>query len=297
MTKKSTGEKIFNVFNVIIMLLLSAIIVLPYLNVLAISLNDNAKTIVTGLMFIPKKFTLANFAALFSDSNILRSFSVTIMRVGFGVTLNFAVEFAAAYALSKRSLPFRRGFGFYFLIPSYISGGLIPTYVLYSSINLLNNPLVYILPFCFNYFTFILFRTYLGTIPPSLEESAKLDGAKDFRVMLSIYLPLCLPMIATFVLIQAVFHWNDWTTNLYYVTDQTWNTLQFELQRILREQQRLAQLVQHAVMSGQIPVSNVSTSAGVRNAQIIITTLPIILIYPFLQKYFIKGLMIGGVKE
>jgi putative aldouronate transport system permease protein len=298
-TKRTKGWKIFNIFNILVILGLCFIILFPYINVLAISLNDNALSSSTGLMVFPDKPTLMNFRALFSDHNIVRAAIVTICRIVVGVSFNITTVFCASYALSKSYLPGRRKIVFFFLIPTYISGGLIPTYLLYSKISLLNNPLVYVVPGAFSFFYFILLRTYMTTtIPPSLEESAKLDGATDYTVMLKIYLPLCSPIIATIVLFQIVDHWNDWTTTLYFMTSQKWNTLQFELQRILREQSRLYQLVQSAIMSGQVPPSNPnSTSSGLRNAQIIITTLPIIMVYPFLQKYFIQGLLIGGVKE
>lgn len=273
------------------------IILYPYLNVLAVALNNNAVSTYSGLMLIPKIPTLMNFRALFSDNNILRSILVTVFRIIIGVSLSITVEFSASYALSRKRLLGKRSLSLFFLIPTYISGGLIPLYILYSKVHLMNNPLVYVLPGAFMFFDFILFRTFMGTIPDSLEESAKLDGANALVIMTKIYFPLCAPIIATIVLYQAVAHWNDWTTTLYFINSQKWNTLQFELQRTLREQSRLSQLVQTAIMEGQMPVQTPYTSTGVRNAQIIISTLPIIMIYPFLQKYFIKGMLIGGVKE
>jgi putative aldouronate transport system permease protein len=297
--KKSAARRVFDALNVLVILGLCFTILFPYVNVLAISLNDNAMAYGSGLMIFPAKPTLMNFRALFSDSNIVRASIVTVCRIVIGVLFNITTVYCASYALSKSYLPGRRKIVFFFLIPTYISGGLIPTYILYSRISLLNNPLVYVLPYAFSFFYFLLLRTYMTTtIPQSLEESAKLDGATDFTVMLRIYLPLCAPIIATILLFQTVDHWNDWTTTLYFMTNQKWNTLQFELQRVLREQSRLYQLLQAAITTGQVPPTNPSsTSSGLRNAQVIVTTLPIILVYPFLQRYFIQGLLIGGVKE
>jgi putative aldouronate transport system permease protein len=158
---------------------------------------------------------------------------------------------------------------------------------------------VYVLPVGFWFFGFILLRTYMNTIPDSLEESAKLDGANDISIMFRIYLPLCTPILATLILFTAVSHWNDWTTTLYFVTNYSkLSTLAFELERILRESDRITRLIQEAIVNGLIPPSTSSgTSEGLRNAQIILTTLPIILVYPFLQKYFIQGMMVGSVKE
>ena len=297
METNSTGRRLFGAFNVAFMVAFCVIILYPYLNVLAIALNDNNRTVGSGLMLLPKKFTLMNFMALLSDSGIKRSAGVTVLRILTGVPYSVSIAFFAAYALTKKYLPGRRAIIFILLIPNYISGGLIPTYILYSKINLLNNPLVYILPTGFGFFSFILLRTYMYTIPDSLEESAKLDGASDYKIMFRIYLPLCTPIIATLVLFAAVGHWNDWVTTLYFVTNAKWNTLAYELRRILSEQERMSRLVQHAIQSGQVPRSSPGTSAGVRNAQIIVTTLPIIMLYPFCQKYFIQGMLIGGVKE
>jgi len=279
------------------MLFISFMILFPYTNVLAVALNDNVQAVNVGFMVIPRSFTLMNFKSLLSDEAIIRAAVVTVGRVLLGVPYGVFIAFITAYVLSKRYLPGRRWVIFVLLIPSYIGGGLIPTYILFANLGLLNNPLVYILPTGFGFFGFILLRTYMYTIPESLEESARIDGAGDYTIMFKIYLPLCIPIIATLVLFSAVGHWNDWTTTLYFVPNNQWNTLAFELQRILLEQGRIARLIQEAIMRGEIPRTSPGTSQGIRNAQIIVTTLPIVMVYPFLQKYFLKGLLIGGVKE
>jgi len=294
---KGIAWHIFNVFNIIFMLFVSFIILFPYMNILAVSLNDNVQAVNIGFMIFPRSFTLMNFQSLLSDSAIIRAAFVTVGRLAVGVPYSVFIAFITAYVLSKRYLPGRKWIIFILLIPSYIGGGLIPTYILFANLGLLNNPLVYILPAGFGFFGFILLRTYMYTIPESLEESARIDGAGDYTIMFKIYFPLCIPIIATLILFSAVGHWNDWTTTLYFVPNNQWNTLAFELQRILLEQGRIARLVQEAIMRGEIPRTSPGTSQGIRNAQIIVTTLPIVLVYPFLQKYFLKGLLIGGVKE
>jgi putative aldouronate transport system permease protein len=281
------------------MLLVCAVILYPYLHVLVVALNDNANTAYTGMMLFPKKATLMNFRALLSDGAIWHSAGVTLLRLLIGVPLTIFINFTGSYALSKSYLPGRKALVVILMIPSYISAGLIPTYILYSQLHLLNSFWVYVLPVGFWFFGFILLRTYMYTIPGSLEESAKLDGANDFLILLRIYLPLSMPILATLVLFSAVSHWNDWTTTLYFVTNyRSLSTLAFELERVLREQDRVAKLIQEAIVHGTIPsASSSGTSEGLRNAQIIITTLPIIMAYPFLQKYFIHGIMVGSVKE
>ena len=297
MKRRTRGERIFNVFNIIFMLMLCIVILFPYVNVLAVSLNDSTKAVPSGLMLVPKVFSLANYSALLSNDSIWRALFVTIGRIAVGVSLQLLVTFFCAYGMPRKQLPYRRAISLFLFIPSYISGGLIPLYILYAKIGLLNNPLVYVLPTAFSFFNFILCRTYISSIPDSLDESARLDGAGEMTVMLRIYLPLSLPIIATIALFNIVGHWNDWTTTLYFMTNNKWNTLAFELQRVLNEQSRLTALLQEAIKNGQIAIQSPSTSEGLRNAQIIVTSLPIILIYPFLQKYFIKGMLIGGVKE
>ena len=298
MHKNTIPYKIFSVFNHIFMFCICVIVLYPYLNVLAVALNDNANTITSGLTLWPQSFTWANFETMLSDPQIWRATQITLMRIVFGVPLGLIIVFFGSYALSKSYLPGRRVMVFILLVPMYITAGLIPTFILYSEIGLLNNFWVYVLPVGFNFFFFVLLRTYMYSIPPSLEESAKIDGANDIIIMFRIYLPLCTPILATLILFSTIHHWNDWVTTLYFVRDINLSTLAFELQRVLREQDRIVRLIQEAIMQGMLPpTQTVGTSAGLRNAQIIITTLPIIAIYPFLQKYFIHGMMVGSIKE
>jgi len=266
---------------------------------MAIAFNDNTQTAFTGLMLFPQVPTFSNFQVLLADPTMWRAAYNTVMRIVFGVSLTLFVNFTASYALSKHYLPKRKILIFMLLVPTFISAGLIPTYILYANLGLLNNFWVYVLPTGFWFFGFILLRTYLYTIPDSLEESAKLDGANDLYIMARIYLPLCKPILATLVLFGVINHWNDWVSTLYFITNFRENsTLAFELRRVLQEQDRMARLIQEAIMQGIAPMFNQGgTSEGVRNAQIIVTTLPIILIYPFLQKYFIQGMLVGSVKE
>lgn len=298
MRNEDFSYKLFKVINYTFMVILIIVILFPYLNVFAVALSDSSKVNMTGLMVIPKSPTIQNFKVLFLDKNLVKSFIITISRLFTGVILTLTVEFMAAYAISKKNLPGRKQFTIFLMLPMYISGGLVPTYILFSKIGLLNNFLVYVLPFALGFYEIIIMRTYLYTIPESLEESAKLDGASHMRILWNIYFPLSAPIIATCALFQCVFHWNDWTTTLYFVTNRRLYSLQYVLVEILRESERMAKVVQEAILKGMMPPETTpSTTIGIRSAQIILTTLPIILFYPFLQKYFIKGMLIGGVKE
>jgi len=297
MIKRTLPEKVFYCFNVLLMLALCATIILPYIHVFMVALNDTASVSFHGLLLWPRKFTIVNFQTLLNDDTILRALMVTIARIAGTLAIVTSLNFMAAYALTRKNLPYKKIIVMFFFIPSYISGGLIPTYILFSSLGLLNSFWLYILPAGFSFYYFILLRTYLGTIPDSLEESARIDGASEMVIMTRIYLPLSLPMIATMCLMTTVGVWNDWATTLFFFNTNRWNTLAYELYRVLQEQARLQELIREAVRQGQVALSAATTTEGLRNAQIIISTLPIIMVYPFLQKYFIKGLLIGGVKE
>lgn len=297
--RRTKSDIVVDTCIIVFLVLFCATIILPYLHVLMVSLNDNATTTVTGLMLWPQSFTLSNYVTLFNNDSILRALLITIARIALTLIYQGAINFMAAYALTRKGLPFKRGIVMFFFIPFFISSGLIPLYILYANLGLLNNFWVYVLPAGFSFYYFILLRTYMGTIPDSIEESARIDGAGELRILLSIYLPLSLPMLATLALLITVATWNDWTTNLYFMSNDNWNTISYELYRVLMERARLQGLIQEAARQGQVALGGMgaTTTQGVRNAQIIVVTLPIILIYPFLQKYFIKGLMIGGVKE
>jgi len=298
MHKKTVPEKVFMVFNIMVLVSLCIIIVYPYLNVLAVSFNDNTQFVPSGLMMWPGAFTLNNYKALLADNSIIRAVYVTIGRMILGVLLSLVITFSAAYGLTRKNLPFRKTLVMFVFIPSQIAGGLIPTYLLYYNLSLLNNPLVYILPGGFAFFYYILFRTYITTIPESLDESARIDGANEFVIMSRIFLPLSIPIIATITLFTGVWHWNDWTTTLYFMPNTNdWNTMAFELQRVLMETQRINAMVRAAIEQGQVPRGMRTSLESLKYAQIILTSFPILVLYPFLQRYFIRGIMLGGVKE
>lgn len=187
----------------------------------------------------------------------------------------------------------------FFTIPMFIGGTAVSNFIIIHRLGLLNNFLVYIIPGAFSFFNMIVMRTYFYTIPSSLEESAKIDGASDFYIFTRIILPLSVPMLAALALFISVGHWNDFYTNLLYVYDQRLNTLQYILMRIVREQNMMSFL--HELRNyrpGRIGEKfRQITPESIRNATIVVTVFPIIVVYPFLQKYFIKGMMIGAVKE
>lgn len=292
---------VFQVFNTIIMIGIILITLLPYLNVLAKSLNDGNDAMRGGITFYPRVFTLENYKVLLSDESLIRATWVTLCKVVCFVLGSITVQFMAAYALSRSNLWGLKIANVYFLIPMYISGGLIPMYVLLSNIGLLNNFWVYIFPGLWNFYNVIIIRSYMqSSIPDSIVEAARIDGAKEWRLFLQIIIPLCKPILATIVLWTAVASWNEWTSTLYYIQNPDLHTLQYKLMQTLKESERLTALMQEALKSGEdiekIAKQMKVTPESMQSAQIIVVTLPIIAVYPFLQKYFVKGVTLGSVK-
>ncbi|THF80352.1 carbohydrate ABC transporter permease [Cohnella fermenti] len=297
--RTTRGEKVFQTLNMALLSLLSILFLYPYLNQLAISLNDGADTAYGGITIFPRVWTLENFAAVFSNESFTRALFVTVARVVVGTATGLVVTLAASYALLNKKLPGRNAFLTLLLIPTFIQGGLIPTFMLYRELHLINNFWVYILPSIFVFYNMLIMRAYLETIPASLEESAKLDGANSIQILFKLYLPLSMPVVATISLWIAVTHWNDWTTTLMFVQDTRTQTLQFMLYKVLKESELMMQMaversMQGGESSGAMPTI---TPTSVRAATLIVSTLPIVMVYPFIQKHFVKGVMLGAIKE
>jgi len=300
MNYESTSYRLFKVGNTVLLTILVLIMVFPYLNVLAYALNDPLDSRFGGITFYPRVLSFANFDMLLSNPDIVQATIVSVLRVVVGTAFALAVQYTCAYAFTLRGLKGRGFLLMFLMIPMYFGGGLIPVYLLYSKMHILNHFLVYVLPVSFSLYNMVIIRSYLYTIPDSLAESARMDGANEFMIMLRIYVPLSMPILAVMALWTAVYHWNDWTTTLYFVTDKDLYTLQYILMQILKEGERMASLFQEAIRSGTANSANAQpqvTPQAIRAANIILTTLPIVLVYPFLQKHFVKGVTLGAVKE
>lgn len=295
--KRNIWEKTFNVINIVFMIFLCIVTLYPYLNQLAISLNDGMDTMKGGLTIFPRQFTLENYRTVFGNSDFGGAVGISLTRVILQTLLSLAVTFMCAYGLSRSRLPYKRGITLFLMIPSYISAGVIPIYMLYRYLGLINNYLVYILPTAFIFYNMIILRSFLQELPGSIEESAKIDGANDIQIMYKIILPLSMPVLATVTLWVAVSAWNDWTTTLMYVTDKDLYPLQYLMMRLIKQSEIAQQMALQASMNKGSSVKAMTTSESVTAATLIVTTLPIIMVYPFLQKYFIKGVVLGAVKE
>ena len=296
--KVAISRRIFNVLNFVFMLLVVAVMVLPYVHVIAKSLNDAKDTAKGGITLWPRKFTWLNYEAVIMDEAFLRAAIVSVLRVLAGTLLALVVQFMAAYAFTRKDLIGRGPLLMFLMIPMYFGGGLIPTYILFANTGFINNYLTYILPSCFSLYNMVIIRSYINTLPAGLTEAAKLDGASEMGILLRIVVPLSKPIMATMALWSAVGHWSDWTTTMYYFTKKKMFTLQYVLVRILKEAQAIADLIRDALMRGEIINLEMNiTPEAVQCAQIIVTTVPIIISYPFLQKYFIHGVVMGAVKD
>ncbi len=293
------GYRIFIVFNYIILALVSFTMLYPYLNVLAKAFNEGADTALGGITFWPREWTLENFTAILSEDSFFRALGVTVARVVLATLGSLLVQFAAAYTMAKKNLMLKTALTFFFMIPGYIAVGVIPTYVLYSDLGLLNSFWVYVLPGLFSFYNMIIIRTYMqSNIPDALYEAAYLDGATDVTIFFKIVLPLTLPVMATIALWTMVGQWNDWTTTLYYITTPKLHTLQFKMMQVVKESEYIEKM-RAALLAQGANVEDMEvniTSDSLISAQVIITTVPIIAVYPFLQKYFVKGVTLGSIK-
>ena len=274
-----------------IMLLLSIVTIYPFWYCLVYSFSSAERAAMTNVVLWPVGFTLDNYITVFKMNIIYTSTLISIFRTVGGVLYSVIITGLASYAISKRDLPGNRAIALFLIIPMYISGGLLPYYVTISQLHLFNNLLVYILPHGFWAFNMLLMRTYFDTIPPELEESARLDGASDLTIFFKIVLPLSMPIFAVIAMFNGVWQWNSWFDAALFVTKFELRPLQNVLQSLIQE--NTADLVM--LMQGRIQERTVSAET-IRMTTLIVTTLPIVFIYPFFQKHFIRGIMIGAVK-
>lgn len=297
--KLSPMRRIFLIVNAILLLLFSFAFLAPYVNILAKSFNSARDTMLGGVSFWPRKFTWDNYDIVLKDPNIVQSATISVLRVVSGSLFSLLLQYSVAYVLLRKGLPFRGVIVMFFTIPMFISGGLIAEYVIYAKLKLYNSFFIYILPMSFSFYNMVIIRAYLQGIPESLMESARLDGAGEFTILWKIMLPLSKPIVATILLWCAVAHWNDWARTLYFVDNPRLYTLQYRLLLAQKEAESLQQMIQNALETGR-PLGTIDSDISgesIQAAQTIITTIPIVLTYPFFQRYFVSGVTMGSVKE
>lgn len=290
------GIQLSGIFIYTALSLLFIITFYPFWNIFVLSLNDATDSLRGGLMLWPRVFSIDSYKAVLSDTALLSSLKVTLLRTAVGVPMNLLAVTTLAYALSQRDLIGRRQINLLFVFTMYFSGGLIPTYMIVKWLGLIDNFLVYLLPGLYNVYWMILVRTYMEGLPYSMIESARIDGANDIQIFAKVVLPSCAPVVATIGLFSAIYHWNAWYDSYIYTNKPALETLSNALVKILNQYQTgamMTQAQQMAAASKRLPVS----SESIRMTVTMVTTIPIILVYPFVQKYFIKGMMLGSVKE
>lgn len=294
--KKSKSDIIFDSIIGIFMVLFVIVTLYPILNTLAISFNDGIDTVRGGIYLWPREFTMKNYQTVFNNDNLVQGAFISVSRTIIGTVLHVFLTAMLAYIVSRKDFIFKKQLSIFYVVTMYVSGGMIPIYVLMKYLHLTNNFLVYILPGLLSAFNMIVIRTFINGLPDSLVESAKIDGAGEFRIFIQIILPLCKPVLATVALFVAVEQWNAWfDAMLYNSQNGSLTTLQYELMKLLSsamQQGGGAGAVEAAKNAG-----NLVTPKSLRAAATIITALPIVCLYPFLQRYFVSGLTIGGVKE
>jgi len=296
---RTASQRVFGIFNIVFLGILAFVCLYPYINILAISFNDGKDAVLGGITFFPRKFTLINYSVVFNSNNIFGSLAFSCLRTLVGTVLTLLCTAMGAYVFTKKDLLFKNGIITYFLIPMFLNGGLIPYFLVVKSLGLMNNFFVYILPVIFDFYSAIIMRVYFqANIPESLSESAYLDGATDFAIFFRVYLPLSKPMLAAIALFIGVAAWNDWfTTMLFCNQNQSLWTLQYLLQRLVMETQNamnMALKMSHS--SGKYNIQNLVTPQTITYATLVVATVPILIVYPFLQKYFVSGMMLGSIK-
>lgn len=289
--KRGKPEIAFSIFNYIFFTLLCIVMVYPFWHVIMMSLSSVEATAKGGVFLWPKGFNLETYAKVFNDPSIWSGYFTTILVTLSGTFFGTLFTATTAYPLSKKYLPFSKTMLLLVLFTMLFSGGMIPGYLLMKNLGLIDNRLSLILPGLVSAYNVIIMKSFFQSLPESLEESAKIDGATEVTVFWKIILPLSKATIATIALFTAVGYWNDYfSTVLYINTKERW-ALQAVLRYMLTNTNQAMQSVGVSVAAA----TNV-TAATIKSASVVVATVPILCVYPFVQKYFVKGVMIGGVK-
>ncbi|WP_433753191.1 carbohydrate ABC transporter permease [Paenibacillus amylolyticus] len=287
---ENTANRIFNTVNVILIIITMVLCLAPFIHIIAISLSSNRAIGSGEVSFFPKELSFEAYSKVFADGSMIRSLIYTIWLTVLSTVLSMAMTIAAAYPLAKSNLKGRKWFMLVIVMTMFFSGGIIPEYILIKNLHLLDSTWGLILPGLISPFYMIILITFFRGIPESLEEAAGIDGSSHFGTLLRIILPLSLPVMATLSLFYAVGRWNGFQDALMYITKPELYPLQLKLYQMIQQNQ-ITELMQNEGI-GAVQVLPESLKA----ASVIFSTLPILLVYPWLQRYFISGVMVGAVK-
>lgn len=292
--KETKGQKVFKVFNYTFLGLLGLVTFYPFWYVLIASFNTGRDFMRGGVWLFPREFTLENYIKAFADDRILPSLKISVTATILSVVVCLFFTALAAYAMSVKTLPGKTGLNFFWYFTTIFGGGMIPYYMVLRELGLTNSYWLYILPSIYNFYNFVLLRTNFANIPYELRESAQLDGASELTILSRIYIPLSKPILATLALFFGVGKWNDWFTAAYYQSQAKLYPAATVLQRILAEASAGSQVK----VGQETALGNMTsyTTQSLQMAFVMILTMPIVVVYPFLQKYYVKGVMVGSVK-
>ena len=289
-----SGENIFQIFDVVIMCIFMFLVIIPVFTVLMTSFVSEAEIARRGtFIIIPEKFDFSAYEMLFaSGKNIIRAYGNTLFRVIIGTILNLLITISLAYGLSRQNLKGKTLITAFIFFTMLFSGGLIPTFILVKALNLIDSRWAMVLPCLVNTWNLLIMRNFFFAIPQSLEEAAVIDGANDVQILAKIVLPLSKASIATIGLFYAVSHWNAWFDAMIYINKTELLPMQNILRNIITSASSVGDLGAEAYNSLDV----IPPSQSIRAATIVVTTVPILVVYPFIQKYFVKGVMVGSVK-
>ncbi len=291
--KKKPQISPFTVINHTIMILLAIVTIFPFYNIVIVSLADYKVLAKSPLYLFPTSFDFEAYRLVFMNKNIFNSFFVSFFITGFGTFLSLLMTTAAAYAFSKKTLPGRSTMFLIVILTMYFSGGLIPSYLTIKAYGLIDNIFVLILPNLISAFNIILMANYFASLPHGLEESAKIEGANDLYILARIVIPISMPIIATIGLFYSVGYWNEWWLAKLYLSDKSFWPLQMALREVLFNFNQMA----GSEAAKEIAAKNAAVyTRSVQSAVVVITVVPILFVYPFIQRYFTKGILLGAEK-
>lgn len=289
-----TAGKIFDVFNVILFLFLMIVCIYPFYYIIIYSVSDAGKIATNGIFLLPAGFSLETYKSIFMMNDILKAFLVTVSRTIIGTTITIVCSSLFAYIVSRDKLMFRKFIYRFMIITMYLNAGLIPWYLTMKMYGLKNSFLLYVIPGAIAAFDVILVKTYIESLPKSLEEAAVIDGAGILTVFFRIIFPLAKPIVATIAVFECVGQWNSWVDNYFLVSNTNLQTMQLLLFNYLKKADSLANLTTRSMSSESL--KHMVSPMTVKMVITTIATVPILFAYPFLQRYFVKGIMIGAIK-
>lgn len=292
--KSRHGDRIFEIVNYTAVTLILLVTLYPLIYVLSCSISSPELVATGKIVLFPKGITLEGYKRVFQESDILLGYKNTLFYTVVGTMINLIVTIPAGYALVKKELPGKKLFMYFFLFIMYFSGGMIPTFLLVKSLGLYNTRMVLLILGAFNTYYFIICRTFFAGIPKELEEAAEIDGASPFRTFLQIILPVSQALLGVMVLYFAVIHWNSYFNALIYISDDRIKPLQLFLRKILILQEASSSMLEG--MNDEAIAEQTKLKELIKYSVIVVSSLPILILYPFLQKYFVQGIMIGSLK-